>query len=131
MTRVELKVKEQRVEVWTGHADGGGWTCPECATDLPLYDHAEERAWRHLDSCQFQTYLRARPPRVACPTHGVRQVRLPWAEPRTRFTMLFERLAIDVLDRRGADLKLASHIGRNGYLTALGHPCAHGRQCTS
>jgi len=24
-------------------------------------------------------------------------VKLPWAEPRSRFTLLFERLAIDVL----------------------------------
>ena len=39
----------------------------------------------------------ARPPRVECPEHGVRQVRLPWAEPHARFTVLFERLAIDVL----------------------------------
>jgi len=42
---------------------------------------------------------------VECPTHGVRQVRLPWAEVRARFTALFERLAIDVLketDIRGA-----------------------------
>ena len=39
----------------------------------------------------------ARPPRVECPEHGVRQVRLPWAEPHSRFTVLFERLAIDVL----------------------------------
>jgi hypothetical protein len=36
----------------------------------------------------------AQPPRVECPTHGIRQVRLPWAEARARFTSLFERLAI-------------------------------------
>ena len=47
--------------------------------ELPVYDHAAERAWRHLE---FVTYLHARPPRVACPDHGVRQVRLPWAESR-------------------------------------------------
>ena len=95
VTRVELKIKEQRVEVWAGHAESARWPCPECATELALYDHGEERTWRHLDSCQFQTYLHARPPRVACPEHGVRQVRLPWAEPRARFTTLFERLAIE------------------------------------
>ena len=32
-----------------------------------------------------------------CPDNGVRQTRLPWAEPNSRFTMLFERLAMDVL----------------------------------
>ena len=88
---VELKVAEQRVDVWAGHAEGVRWPCPECGTELGLYDHAEERVWRHLDSCQFMTYLHAPPPRVECPTHGVRQVRLPWAEARARFTTLFER----------------------------------------
>ncbi len=110
VTHVELKVKEQRVDVWAGHADGVRWTCPECGADLPLYDHVDERTWRHLDSCQFQTYLHARPPRVDCPTHGVRQVRVPWAEPRARFTTLFERLAIDVL--RETDVQGATRVLR-------------------
>jgi uncharacterized membrane protein YdjX (TVP38/TMEM64 family) len=102
---VELNVPGQRVDVWAGHAEDVRWPCPECGTPLGLYDHSEERVWRHLDSCQFMTYLHAQPPRVECPTHGVRQVRLPWAEVRARFTALFERLAIDVLketDIRGA-----------------------------
>ena len=38
---------------------------------------------------------------MQCPQHGVRQVRLPWAEPRARFTTLFERLAIEVLQETG------------------------------
>lgn len=97
VTQVDLNVPEQRVDVWAGHQDGAPWTCPECETNSPLYDHAEERVWRHLDSCQFRTFLHACPPRVQCPTHGVRQVRLPWAEARSRFTALFERLAIEVL----------------------------------
>ncbi len=102
---VELNVPGQQVDVWAGHAEDVRWPCPECGTTLGLYDHAEERVWRHLDSCQFMTYLHAQPPRVECPTHGVRQVHLPWAEVRARFTALFERLAIDVLketDIRGA-----------------------------
>ena len=102
---VELNVPGQRVDVWAGHAEDVRWPCPECGTPLGLYDHSEERVWRHLDSCQFLTYLHAQPPRVECPTHCVRQVRLPWAEVRARFTALFERLTIDVLketDIRGA-----------------------------
>src|SRR5664279_3730644 len=27
--------------------------------ELAVYDHSEERAWRHLDSCGFLTYLHA------------------------------------------------------------------------
>jgi transposase len=36
-------------------------------------------------------------PRVECPTHGVKQVKVSWAEEHSRFTALFERLAIMVL----------------------------------
>jgi transposase len=100
VARVALNAKEQRVDVWAEHAPGTLWQCPECgeaAEPLRVYDHAAERSWRHLDSCQFMTYLHARPPRVECPQHGVKQARLPWAEPRARFTALFERFAIDVL----------------------------------
>lgn len=97
VSRVELSIDTQKVDVWVEHAAELRWACPECSLELPLYDHAEERAWRHLDSCQFLTYLHARPPRVLCPKHGTKQVRLPWAEPHSRFTQLFERLAIDVL----------------------------------
>ena len=97
VSRVDLALSEQRVDVWLGHAEGVRFACPKCGGQLPLYDHTESRVWRHLDSCQFLTYLHARPPRVDCPEHGVHQVRLPWAEPMSRFTSLFERLAIDVL----------------------------------
>lgn len=95
--RVELNVKQQRVDVWAKHDKVKAWPCPECGKDGGLHDHDEERTWRHLDSCAFQTHLHARVPRVRCPEHGVRQVRVPWAEPTSRFTALFERLAIDVL----------------------------------
>ncbi len=43
------------------------------------------------------SYLHARIPRVACPEHGVLQVEVPWAEARSRFTLLMERWVIDVL----------------------------------
>jgi transposase len=97
VARVALAVKEHRVEVFVEHKAGEEFACPECGKKFGVYDHAEERTWRHLDSCQFATMLRARIPRVQCPEHGVRQAGVPWAEPRSRFTLLFERFAIDVL----------------------------------
>jgi transposase len=95
--RVELSATDGRVDVWVEHPARTRFACPDCDAVLSVYDHSEERAWRHLDSCAFLTFLHASPPRVACPEHGVRQVGLPWAEPHSRFTTLFERLAIDVL----------------------------------
>ena len=96
IARVELKTAEKRVDLWLAH-ESTRWSCPECEADLAGFDHAEERTWRHLDTCQFQTHLHAEIPRVQCPTHGVKQVRVPWAEPRSRFTLLMERLVIDLI----------------------------------
>jgi len=95
--RVQLDIRRERVDVWVVHEEGQRWSCPECGIALSVYDHAPERSWRHLDTCQFRTFLHARIPRVQCPTHGVRQVKVSWAEEHSRFTALFERLAILVL----------------------------------
>lgn len=108
--RVELDMAKQHVEVHVGHPAGQRFACPECGRELGVYDHQAERAWRHLDSCQFFTYLHARPPRVSCPEHGVRQVTLPWAQAGSRFTNLFEALAIDVL--LAANVKRAAALLR-------------------
>src|SRR3989304_1412425 len=118
VSRGELNVKRQCVEVWAAHLEGALWACPECAQELPLYDHAEERTWRHLDSCQYETHLRARIPRVACGEPGGVQVKVPWAEARSRFTLLFERLAIDVLGQ--CDVTGATKILRISWDEAWG-----------
>lgn len=94
---VDLKVAKGSVDLWLSHESGTLWPCPDCGKLLPCRDHVAERVWRHLDTCQFKTLLHARVPRVECPEHGVRQVQVPWAEPRSRFTLLMERWVIDVL----------------------------------
>jgi transposase len=60
---------------------------------MPGYD-SRRRRWRHLDTCQLRTVLEADVPRGTCPTHGIHQIGVPWAEDRSRFTALFERMAI-------------------------------------
>jgi transposase len=95
--RVELALKDGQVRVFLQHAADATWCCPECDRTCPVHDHQPERAWRHLDTCQYQTVLYASLPRVDCPQHGVKVVRVPWAEPHSRFTALFERLVIEWL----------------------------------
>ena len=97
VTNVTLNLEEQQVDVFVEHPSGTKLCCPLCSLTLPCYDHTAERQWRHLDSCQFKTLLHASIPRVNCPEHGVKQVQVPWAENGSRFTILFERFAIQVL----------------------------------
>ena len=63
----ELNVKEQRVDVWAGHAEAAPGPGRSAGPSWGSSYHSEERMWRHLDSCQFLTYLHAQLPRVQCP----------------------------------------------------------------
>ena len=92
---VTLKPKEQEIEVRVGFADRL-WGCPQCQKRMEIHDY-EERRWRHLDSCQFKTIIVSRVPVVRCAEHGCQTVAVPWAEKYSRFSRLFERLAIDVM----------------------------------
>ena len=95
--RVELQRADGEVHVFLEHDEQVRWPCPECSAECGLHDHQPERRWRHLDTCQYRTILHATPPRGDCPEHGPRVVRLPWAEASSRFTALFEALAISWL----------------------------------
>ncbi len=92
--KVELRLGDGEVHVWVALPKDTLWVCPECLAAAPIHDH-RDREWRHLDTCQYRTLVHARVPRLSCPTHGIRQVRVPWAEEKARFTALFEALAIE------------------------------------
>jgi transposase len=95
--QVELKLSEKKVEIELSWQWGMAAKCPECQRACSIHDCAPERTWRHLDTMQFTTLLRARAPRAHCPEHGVKTMPVPWAAPQGRFTLLFERFAVEVL----------------------------------
>jgi transposase len=95
--KVGLDTAANRVDIWVEEVAGTKWNCPECGKEAPLYDHAEERVWRHLNTCQCQTFVHARLPRTKCADHGVRQVLAPWAGPGSQFTTACESWLIDTL----------------------------------
>ena len=95
---VELNLEDEAVYV-TLDFEGrtANFVCPECQLRANLYDRRETRTWRHLDSCQFKTYLSASLPRVSCPKHGVLTAPVFWTEPGSHYTQMFERFALQVL----------------------------------
>jgi transposase len=97
VTDIELDFASSGIRAKVDHPGGSRFYCPECKTELSCHDHAEERGWRHLDSCQFETILIACQPRVNCPENGVKTVSVPWAGRSSCFTLMFVRFVIDVL----------------------------------
>lgn len=110
VSSVSLCVEEKRVEISLRHR-GGRVTCPECGTECSIADHAPERTWRHLDTMQFETRLTARVPRAHCLTCGVKTSEVPWAGKHSRFTLLFEAFAIQVIQACGNVKNAAALIG--------------------
>jgi transposase len=94
---VDLSLEAKKVEIELGWQWGAAAKCPECGRECSIHDCAPERIWRHLDTMQFTTLIRARAPRSNCPEHGVKTMQVPWAAPQGRFTLLFESFAVEVL----------------------------------
>jgi transposase len=93
---VELRLKDGEVLVKFSLPSDAELACPECGERSPRYD-SRKRRWRHLDTCQYKTIIEADIPRVKCKEHGIHQIKVPWAEPGSRFTLLMEKLVIDWL----------------------------------
>jgi len=105
---VELREDAREVIVKVGLRRPVELACPKCGEAMDGYDH-RRRSWRHLDTCQYKTIIKADVPHGQCRTHGVRQIEVPWAEERSRFTALFEALAIDWL-RETSQLAVARRL---------------------
>lgn len=97
VTKIKVDFNQLKVDIWVAWPPKEHAPCPECGKLCKIYDHRDERQWRHLDTMQFQTGLHCKIPRVECSQHGIKSIDVPWAEERSRFTALFERFAIDVL----------------------------------
>ncbi len=93
---VDLRMDESKVTVRLEHEPLARFPCPECGLECPTHDH-RPREWRHLDTCGIATMIEADVPRVDCKVHGVRQAKVPWAEPGSGFTAMFEAMAISWL----------------------------------
>mgnify|MGYP001764764242 CR=1 FL=1 len=86
----------QRIDIYVDHERDIRVRCPKCEEFYGMYDHAPERVYRHLDTCQMQTYIHVRPPRVNCPTHGVKQIDSEVGENGSDMTYAFEGLVIRI-----------------------------------
>ena len=94
--KVELDTSRRRIDFQlSGQAKR--LPCPQCnAPEQGVHDRLD-REWRHLDFFQFEAWLHAEVPRVACSACGkTSQIDVPWAREGSGFTALFEALALSL-----------------------------------
>ena len=92
--KVELDTARRRID-FEVRCTAKRLACRHCgAAEQPVHDRLR-RSWRHLDFFQFEAWLHAEVPRVACTGCGkTAQVDVPWAREGSGFTALFEALAL-------------------------------------
>ena len=91
---VKLDVAAKRIDFEVS-CSGALLSCPACgAASQPVHDRLR-RSWRHLDFFQFEAWLHAEVPRIACGACGkTTQLGVPWSRPGSGFTAAFEALAL-------------------------------------
>lgn len=110
-SQVDLDLEGKRVEIRLTHIGHTPVVCPECGAGCSIADHAPERTWRHLDTMQFETVLRAAVPRANCAQCGVKTIAVPWADKHSRFTLLFEAFSVRVLEAAHNVKRAAALLG--------------------
>jgi transposase len=112
VSRVEFLPAQKAVDIRIQFC-ASSLTCPECKELCTQADLAPERTWRHLDTMQFTTTIHASIPRSQCEQCGVLTVAVPWADKHSRFTLLFECFAIEVIQACSNVKSAASLLGIN------------------
>lgn len=109
VTKVEVDDKSRRMDV---HVEfiGSKALCPDSGELLPVYDHREQRRWRHLNMMQYQTWIVCSLPRVTNSEGNVKTVKAPWADINQRFTFWFEAMAIELAQLTKSPTKTAEFL---------------------
>lgn len=96
VTDVIFDGEHRVVTVFVECASGVAWADPETGERAEIKDW-QERTWRHLDTCQFQTIVTARVPRLLLKNGKSITASVPWAQRSARVTRALESHAIDAL----------------------------------
>lgn len=93
---VKLDTAQRRID-FELTCDAKRLACPACGLpDQGIHDRLK-REWRHLDFFQYEAWLHADVPRIACSGCGkTTQMQVPWARAGSGFTALFEALALSL-----------------------------------
>jgi transposase len=107
--RLDTSTHPNQLYLEIAAARGALFPCPVCGKACKAHDFAEFTC-RHLNFFQHHCYVTANVPRTDCPEHGVLRIDVPWAREGSRFTLLFEQVAI-MLVREMPVLAAARIIG--------------------
>ena len=95
---VDLSMADKRVTVEVALKEGEVWADPTNERARAHIHGWREREWRHLDTCQFETIIKARVPQLKYSDGKVEELAVPWSDRYSRVSVLMEAFVLTLLD---------------------------------
>ena len=92
--KVDLSLADQCVVVEVVLKKGQVWADPTDATNRAHVNGWSERQWRQLDTCQFETVIKARVSPLKYSDGTVEELTVPWTERYSDVTTLMAGFVI-------------------------------------
>lgn len=73
------------------------WADPTNAGARAHINGWTERQWRHLDTCQYKTIIKAKVPQLKYSDGTVKELPVPWADRYARLSLAMESFVVDLL----------------------------------
>ena len=86
---VAFHPEDKKLRIYVQTVRGSRHSCGTCGkADCRVYDHGEEREWRHINFFQYQAVIVGKPPRVRCEVcNKPKTAELSWARERSGFSL--------------------------------------------
>jgi transposase len=95
---VDLSLADQRITVEVMVKPDQVWGDPTNPAARAHIHGWSERQWRHLDTCQFETIIKARVPQLKYSDGTVEELFTPWADRYARLTRMMEGFVLKLLE---------------------------------
>lgn len=97
VAQVTIELELNRITVRVECDADTYWVDPETGKDRAHVHGWVDRQWRHLNTCQLQTFVEARVPRLKYKSGRVEEAHVPWAERFSRVTRQMEVFVIELM----------------------------------
>ena len=98
-------------------APGQVWVDPETRQRAHVHGWIE-RTWRHLDTCQLETRLIAKIPRIQFSDGRVEDFTVPWADRYSRITLMMEAFVLRLLQASSSTARVSALTGLSWHKVA-------------
>ena len=95
--QVTIELELNRITVRVECDPDTYWVDPETGKDRAHVHGWVDRQWRHLNTCQLQTFVEARVPRLKYRSGRVEEAHVPWADRFSRVTRQMEVFVIELM----------------------------------